>query len=124
VDYSTIGEILLKAIEEVNEQFFRAFGLPYRFTDDLQQLSKEDVFDVYMANKAGKPKDDYPTFETKMQVKTAKVRDNRFSVMFSEEAIVPAETVQPPAAQAEKPTEPVVADVVANSVLEVSHEEN
>lgn len=35
----------------------------------------------------GKPKDDYPNFEVKMTVKEAKVKDNRFSVVFSEEAI-------------------------------------
>jgi hypothetical protein len=48
----------------------------------------DDVYDVYMANKAGKPKDDYPNFEMKMQVKQAGVKQNRFTVIFSEQAVV------------------------------------
>jgi hypothetical protein len=31
----------------------------------------------------GKPKNDYPNFELKMLVKTAKVKENRFSVVFT-----------------------------------------
>lgn len=41
-----------------------------------------------MAKKTnGKPKDDYPNFEVKMTVKEAKVKENRFSVVFSEAAV-------------------------------------
>jgi hypothetical protein len=31
----------------------------------------------------GKPKNDYPNLELKMLVKTAKVKENRFSVVFT-----------------------------------------
>lgn len=59
----------------------------------------DDVYDIYMAKKdSGKPKDDYPNFETKMSVKTAKVKENRFSVVFSERALIlspPIVTVKP-----------------------------
>lgn len=58
-----------------------------------------------MANKSGKPKDDYPNFETKMQVKSAHVRDNRFSVIFTDTAVVSAsDPVQQQSAPATAPT--------------------
>lgn len=93
VDYSTIGEILLKAIGEAN-QFFQMNHLPHRFNNDVSALV-DDVYDVYMAKKDnGKPKDDYPNFEMKMTVKTAKVKQNRFSVVFSEKALLPVSSKQ------------------------------
>ena len=53
------------------------------------------MFDIYMAKKNnGKPKDDYPPFEMRMTVKEAKVKENRFSVTFSEEALKPAELLR------------------------------
>ena len=38
----------------------------------------------------GKPKNDYPNLELKMLVKTAKVKENRFSVVFTQAAVVEA----------------------------------
>lgn len=46
-----------------------ANNLPHRFKSDQADL-RDDVYDVYMANKKnGKPKDDLPPFELKMSVK-------------------------------------------------------
>jgi hypothetical protein len=62
-------------------------GLPHRFKNQAEDLT-DDKFDVYMAKKNnGKPKDDYPTFEVKMTVKDAKVKQNRFSVVYSEDSL-------------------------------------
>lgn len=62
-------------------------GRPDRFKNKSDDLT-DDKFDVYMAKKNnGKPKDDYPNFEVKMTVKEAKVKQNRFSVVFSENAL-------------------------------------
>ena len=48
----------------------------------------ESTYDVYMAKKDnGKPKDDYPTFDYNKSVKSAKVKKNRFSVAYNEEAL-------------------------------------
>ena len=48
----------------------------------------ESTYDVYMAKKDnGKPKDDYPTFDYKMSVKSAKVKKNRFSVAYNEDSL-------------------------------------
>lgn len=59
VDYSTIGEMLLKTIEAANN-FFQEFDLPHRFISSLENI-KDDMFDIYLAKKNnGKPKDDYP----------------------------------------------------------------
>lgn len=61
--------------------------LPHRFKNRVEDLT-DDKYDVYMAKKNnGKPKDDYPNFEVKMTVKEANVKENRFSVIFSTEAI-------------------------------------
>ena len=66
--------------------------MPHRFkNEDLTDV----MFDIYMAKKNnGKPKDDYPPFEMRMTVKEAKVKENRFSVTFSEEALKPAELLR------------------------------
>ena len=65
-------------------------GRTDRFKNKSDDLT-DDKFDVYMAKKNnGKPKDDYPNFEVKMTVKEAKVKQNRFSVVFSENALEPA----------------------------------
>ena len=76
-------------------EFFVANSLPHRFKNDQADL-RDDVYDVYMAKKTnGKPKDDLPPFELKMSVKQAKVKQNRFSVVFSEDAITSAELAAP-----------------------------
>ena len=61
--------------------------MPHRFKNRVEDLT-DDKYDVYMAKKNnGKPKDDYPNFEVKMTVKEANVKENRFSVIFSTDAI-------------------------------------
>ena len=61
--------------------------MPHRFKNCVEDLT-DDKYDVYMAKKNnGKPKDDYPNFEVKMTVKEANVKENRFSVIFSTDAI-------------------------------------
>ena len=86
VDYSKIGEILIRAINEAN-QFFDAMKLQHQFKSNISDLP-ESTYDVYMAKKDnGKPKDDYPTFDYKMSVKSAKVKKNRFSVAYNEDAL-------------------------------------
>jgi hypothetical protein len=48
----------------------------------------EGAYDVYMAKKdSGKPKDDYSAFDLPSKVKDANVKQNRFSVSFTSEAI-------------------------------------
>ena len=61
--------------------------MPHRFKNRVEDLT-DDKYDIYMAKKNnGKPKDDYPNFEVKMTVKEANVKENRFSVIFSSDAI-------------------------------------
>ncbi len=86
VDYSTIGEILLKGISEAN-QFFKLLKLPHSFKTNISELP-EGAYEVYMAKKdSGKPKDDYSAFDLPSKVKDANVKQNRFSVTFNKDAI-------------------------------------
>ena len=88
-DFSTIGEVLLKAVNEAN-LFFKTAELKHRFNNDPKAFV-EDVFDMMIAKKKnGKPKDDYPPFEMTQTIKEANVKNNRFSVLFSEKALIEA----------------------------------
>jgi len=57
LDYCKIGEMLLKAISEMN-QVLAQIASPYR----LQPEFSEAAYEIYMAKKNnGFPKDDYPS---------------------------------------------------------------
>ena len=59
LDHNKIGEMLLKAISEINEAL-QDLGIPFKFTDENHE--SDEVYDIYMAKKKnGKPKDDYPS---------------------------------------------------------------
>ena len=93
--------MLSKAILDCNESF-EVLNLPHRLVEDVTR--GDDVYDVFMAKKKnGKPKDDYPSkfwlfkvcldFEMATMVKTADVKKNRFSVIYTSKALIskPAE---------------------------------
>jgi hypothetical protein len=63
VDYSSIGEMLQKAVIEAN-QFFSQHAMPQRFKLDMPEVNK--CYEIFMSKKSGKPKTDYP----------GKLRDN------------------------------------------------
>ena len=71
-------------IEAINEQYLSAYGFQDRFSDDATLVADDSVYDVFLASKIGKPKDDYPNFDMKMQVKSSNVKDNRFAVLFTD----------------------------------------
>ena len=76
----------MKAVNEAND-FFINSQLPHRFHTDEDKFTDE-ILDVFMAKKKnGKPKEDYPPFEMTMTVKKAKVKLNRFCVLYSDLAI-------------------------------------
>lgn len=91
--------------------------MPHRFKNRVEDLT-DDKYDIYMAKKNnGKPKDDYPNFEVKMTVKEANVKENRFSVIFSSDAIeVP---------QLERVAESVIEQLAPVAVtVELNNQEN
>ncbi len=111
-DFAKIGEVLLKAVNEANA-FFLNSQLPHRFYTDESKFTDE-ILDMFMAKKKnGRPKEDYPPFEMTMTVKDAKVKLNRFCVLYSDQAINNEVVVQIAPAQA---TLEVAREVISDDV--------